>query len=79
MDNQEKLEKLEEMLRKYRESKETHLQDSDVDHAFSQMANAAFRDGTLSRAEKELIAIGIAVASLLVSLVYAYRLRRRKG
>ena len=63
MDNQEKLEKLEEMLRKYRESKETNLQDSDVDHAFSQMANAAFRDGTLSRAEKELIAIGIAVAT----------------
>ena len=63
MENQEKLEKLEEMLRRHRESQETYLQNSDVDSAFAQMENAAFRDGTLSRAEKELIAIGIAVAT----------------
>ena len=63
MENQEKLEKLEEMLRRHRESQETYLQNSDVDSACAQMENAAFRDGTLSRAEKELIAIGIAVAT----------------
>ena len=67
MENQEKLEKLEEMLRRHRESQETYLQNSDVDSAFAQMENAAFRDGTLSRAEKELIAIGIAVPWVLKS------------
>ena len=37
---------------------------------------AAYDEGFAHTME---IAIGIAVASLLVSLVYAYRLRRRKG
>lgn len=62
MDHNERIKKLEDMLNERREMLKPQMQDPDIDSIFSQMEYAAFRDGTLSRVEKELIAIGIAVA-----------------